>query len=420
MMTRERARAARPAPLGLLLALAVCAPEPMTEPPPFAVTDSAGVLIAQSSSPASRGGQVWTLSADPMLEIGELVGEPEYLLSGIVGASRLQDGSLVLCNQADRTIRYYDAAGRFLRQSAGQGAGPTELRQLNRCVRRGGEIWAFQVPALPLKVFDDAGEFARSVPVPRPGGRVAQLADVFEDGSLLLLQNAPRREMPQGLGVLSGVVIRAAADGGPLDTLGTFNTGRWVRSERVTFPSAFSPTLAPVVLGELAVLSWPERMDLALVGPGGAVVRRIRTPAVPLPVSASLRAAFTDRILTGPMPLGDTPYQDPAIRRAIVDMMVYPESLPTHYRVLATTDGLLWVERGDAPRDPLPQVAEPYSGPTTWDVFSAEGEWLTPVALPAGFHPLEVGASYVLGVHHDELGVERVRVYELIKPEPAG
>ena len=51
---------------------------------------------------------------------------------------------------------------------------------------------------------------------------VGLLADVFEDGSLLLRQNVPRREMPQGLGVLSGVVIRAAADGGPLDTLGTF------------------------------------------------------------------------------------------------------------------------------------------------------------------------------------------------------
>ena len=119
---------------------------------------------------------MWTLSPDPILEIGEQVGEPGYLLSGIVGASRLDDGSLLLCNQADRTIRYYDATGRFLRQSAGQGAGPTELRQLNWCVHRGRETWVFQVPALPLKVFDDSGELSRTVPMPRPGGRVAQPA----------------------------------------------------------------------------------------------------------------------------------------------------------------------------------------------------------------------------------------------------
>jgi len=419
MMMSEGVGATALARSGLVLLVVACAPE-ATEPARFVVTDSAGVQIAESFSPALRRGDVWTLSPGPMLEIGEQVGEPEYLLSGIVGASRLDDGSLVLCNQADRTIRYYDATGRFLRQSAGQGAGPTELRQLNRCVHRGGETWAFQVPALPLKVFDDSGELSRTVPMPRPGGRVAQLADVFEDGSLLLRQNAPRREMPQGLGVLAGVIIRAAPEGGSLDTLGTFNTGRWVRGERVAFPAAFSPTLVHVAFGELAVLSWPERMDLALVAEGGTVVRRIRTPVVPTPVTASMRAAFTDRVLNGPMPLGDTPYQDASIRRAIVEMMEYPESLPMHYRVLATTDGLLWVERGEAPRDPLPQVAEPYSGPTTWDVFSPEGEWLTPVALPAGFHPLEIAATYVLGVHHDELGVERIRLYELVDSRPAG
>ena len=415
-MTKPAGRAdvRRALALALLLASTACTSEP-PEPPRFAITDSAGMLIAESSSPALGGDAMWRIAENATLEVGRQVGEEEHLLSGIVGASRLDDGSLVLCNQADRTIRYYNDAGDFLRQSAGRGSGPTELRQLNRCFVRGGEIWAFQVPALPLKVFDDSGEFVRAVPMPRPGGRVAQLADIFEDGSFLVRQNAPRREMPQGLGVLAGVVMRAAADGVALDTLGTFDTGRWVRGERVSFPAAFSPTLVEIAFGELAVLAWPDRVDLALVGPGGAVVQRIRTPGTPPQVTASARAAFTDRILNGPMPLGDTPYQDPAIRRAIVDMMVYPERLPTHYRVLATTDGHLWVERGEAPRDPLPQVAEPYSRPTNWDVFSAEGEWLTPVALPPGFHPLEIGAGYVLGVHYDELGVERVRVYELVK-----
>lgn len=416
MRTGERSRGVRHALLGLLLALASCASE-APESPPFVLTDSAGVLIAQSSSPASGGERAWTLSLDPTLEIGEQGGEPEYLLSGIVGASRLDDGSLVVCNQADRTIRYYDASGRFLRQSAGQGEGPTELRRLNRCVRRGGDIWAYQTPALPIKVFDHSGAVVRAVPIPRPGGRIALLADIFQDGSLLLRQDAPRLEMPQGLSMLSGVVMRAFVDEGLLDTLGTFNSGLWVRSEPVAFPAAFSPTLVHVAFGDLAVLSWPERFDLALVASDGVVTRRIRTPAVPVAVTASQRAAFTDRILNGPMPLGDTPYQRPEIRREIVDIMVYPQVLPTHYRVLAATDGRLWVERGGAPRDPLPQVAEPYSAPTTWDVFSPEGEWLTPVVLPARFHPLEIGVSYVLGVHHDEIGVERVRVYELMKPD---
>lgn len=406
-------------PYALLLVVAACAPAE-DEPALFATRDSAGIVITESSGPSWPDGRMWALADEPDLEIGEQVGQPEYLLSGIVGGGRLEDGALVLCNQADRTVRYYDASGSFLRQSAGQGAGPTELRQLNRCIRRGGETWAYQVPALPLKVFNGAGELTRTVPIPRPGGRVALVTDVFEDGSLLLRQNAPRRQMPQGLSVLTGVVMRAAPDGVALDTLGTFPTGRWVRGERVAFPAAFSPTLVEVALGELVVLGWPERMDLALVGPGGVVVRRIRHNARAPQVSAGVRATFVDRILTGPMPAGDTPYEDAAIRRAIVDMMEYPESFPVHYRVLASRDGELWVERGDGPRDPLPQVAEPYRERTTWDVFSVEGEWLSKVAFPAGFHPLEIGSDYVLGVHHDELGVERVRLYSFAESDAPG
>ena len=406
----------RRASIGWLLLLAACAPGEI-EPTRFTTRDSAGIVIAESSRPSFPEDRMWALAADPDLEIGEQTGQPEYLLSGVVGGGRLEDGSLVICNRADRTVRYYDAGGSFLRQSAGQGAGPTELRQLNRCVRRGGEIWAFQFPALPLKVFNDVGEFMRVVPMPRPGGRGAQLADVFEDGSLLIRQNAPLRDLPRGLSVLRGVLIRAAPDGERLDTLGTFDTGRWVRSERVAFPAAFSPTLAEVALGELAVLSWPDRMDMALVGPDGVVVRRIRHGARAPNVSATTRAAFVDRILNGPMPAGDTNYDDASTRRAIVDMMEYPESFPVHYRVLAATDGELWVERGEGPRDPLPQFAEPYLGRTTWDVFSPEGEWLIAVAFPAGFHPLEIRSSYVLGVHHDELGVERVRLYSFAEAD---
>jgi hypothetical protein len=42
------------------------------------------------------------------------------------------------------------------------------------------------------------------------------------------------------------------------------------------------------------------------------------------------------------------------------------------------------------------------------------------VAFPAGFHPLEIGSDYVLGVHHDELGVERVRLYSFAESDAPG
>ena len=66
--------------LGLLLAVTACGPDEI-EPTPFASTDSAGVLIAQSSGAAWAEGSEWTLSPDPELEIGAQTGDPDYLLS---------------------------------------------------------------------------------------------------------------------------------------------------------------------------------------------------------------------------------------------------------------------------------------------------------------------------------------------------
>ena len=387
------------------------------EAPRFTTADSSGVVIGRSTSPSWPEGRGWRLSPEPVLDIGEQSGEPEYLFSGIAGATRRDDGSLLVCNSTDRTLRYYDAAGTFTHQSAGPGDGPNELLNMIRCFQRGGETWVYQAPAMPMKIFDGAGNVVRAMPIPRPGGRFAVLMDVYEDGSLLLRQEPPRRELPLGLSVLEATLVRTVAGAADLDTLGTFNSGRWVRGDQTAFPGAFTPTLAAVAHGDLSVVSWPERMDMAFVGARGVVSVRIQRAREVRPVTTAHRSAFVDRILNGPMPTGDTPYNRPVIRRAIVDMMEYPDVLPAHYRVIVASSGALWVERGDAPRDPLPYVAEAYAASTVWDVFTSEGEWLGPVQLHAGFEPWEIGEDYVLGVHHDGVGVERLRLYSLDKPE---
>ena len=46
-------------------------------------------------------------------------------------------------------------------------------------------------------------------------------------------------------------------------------------------------------------------------------------------------------------------------------------------------------------------------------VLGPEGRWLGPVRMPAGFTPLQVGVSWILGLQTDELGAERVVVRSL-------
>ena len=51
-----------------------------------------------------------------------------------------------------------------------------------------------------------------------------------------------------------------------------------------------------------------------------------------------------------------------------------------------------------------------------WSVFGPDGGYLGEVTTPPDFTVLEIGDDYVLGIHRDELDVQRVQLYELLKP----
>jgi hypothetical protein len=48
-------------------------------------------------------------------------------------------------------------------------------------------------------------------------------------------------------------------------------------------------------------------------------------------------------------------------------------------------------------------------------VFDPEGVWLGTVEVPPGLRIYEIGPDYMLGRWDDELGVEHIRSYRLIK-----
>ena len=211
--------------------------------PSASVVDSAGIEIVTAVTPDGTDESGWALGSEPDLEVRDASGEDPYLFESIVAASRSADGSTLVCNGGDRTLRRYDRDGSFLGQAGGQGGGPSELRRLSRCFRVDVEVWAYQAPFQPIKVYGEGGAFVRAVPMPRPGGRAATLVDVLADGALLLRQDAPRRELPEGVGPVAATVIVAAApsEASSLDTLAVTvaiagsvraDSPSWLRSRR--------------------------------------------------------------------------------------------------------------------------------------------------------------------------------------------
>ena len=95
-----------------------------SEVPDQAVTvrDSAGVTIVESKAPQwSTPDEAWSLSNEPILEIGAISGEPPYLLSNVMGVMRFDDGRVAIANMGDNTIRFYSPDGRFVRSSGPPG-----------------------------------------------------------------------------------------------------------------------------------------------------------------------------------------------------------------------------------------------------------------------------------------------------------
>jgi hypothetical protein len=81
------------------------------------------------------------------------------------------------------------------------------------------------------------------------------------------------------------------------------------------------------------------------------------------------------------------------------------ESFPAFGEVMLDAAGNVWVM--DYERPGIEQ--------RSWRVFDREGFLIARVVTPAELRLLEIGDDYVLGVHQDDLHVERVRLYRLEK-----
>ncbi len=131
----------------------------------FTVRDSAGVQLVESSAPQLRPG-TWTVSPEPVLEVGQQEGDEHYLFakipinagSGMGGTFRLDDGRIVVCDGMARTVRIFDQEGVFVLQFGRSGDGPGEFRlAILSCVPHGEGIAASE--GNRVSYFDAGGQF---------------------------------------------------------------------------------------------------------------------------------------------------------------------------------------------------------------------------------------------------------------------
>lgn len=385
-------------------------------PPAVVRVDSAGVEIVRSEGPQWAPGQEWQVEPEPFVSVGRLEGDAPYLFGDVVGAARLEDGGIVVGDGQGLVLRYFDSAGVFVREVGGRGAGPEEfgsLQKLRRCGKN--RILASDFSARRVRVWSDSGTGL---------------------GVLRLLEPTPAAERqvrrwecsPTGEFVVAGwfsgsfgtyprsQIVRRATPLWTLDTAGQpvaaledSATTEWGYLKSASgrggsgFPHPWGRDIAIATAGGRVFLSGQEGLAVDVYDADtGARRASFRAPADDVPVTPEILARYRED--------GPATMPEPLRARFFDAEMEHPTVLPGLAAILLDPDGHIWAQRFHLPWEPAQR----------WAVFAPDGAFLGHVAMPPGLEVREIGRDYVLGVHRDELDVERVRLHRLLPVRDAG
>lgn len=361
--------------------------------------------------------QTWSLSVEPVLSIGGYGDRDEYLLYGVAGATRLSDGTVVIANRGSSQLKYYGADGTHLRTVGGEGQGPGELERILQLIPTTGDTVMVLSIRPGLTWFTPTGELVRSerIVLWNVGGVECRLGEgnwyALADGSIvtILEDNFYGPECPPeppSPWRQSGLIGRMDTETEQFDTLAIMPaTERNSPNYRV-----YGKSLV-LGFGEDRIYAGDTGSEVILaLSLDGDTLASMPTPfeATPIPETAK-----TEEIRQFSRPDGTIDIGNPYL---------YPETYPRFGRLLVARTGELWVMAYPEVQRPLTswRLAHTYAffadeKGALWRVMSPSGDPVAELRTPPGFFPLEVGEDYILGVSKDELDVETVALYDLIK-----
>ncbi len=392
---------------------AIWACGPGTEPhdsaaAPFSMRDSADITIVENRFPSWQSGAEWRVGP-LMVSVGEASGQLEYELFRVMDATRLSDGTVVVANMGTSEIRYFDSAGRFLRSIGRSGGGPAEfqrdgLRHVDHV--DGDSIYAWDLLAQRMSVFAPDGGFVRSSRL-RNTNRLYFFEGLFADRSMLLRLNRPdpSPRLVEGNTRASVRFLRFSAEGDSLGRFGEFPGSemywqRWGERGMAGDDAPFGKVTSAKSGTDRAYVATGDSYEVWVFSATAELEISIRKEHAPVSMSAELERHWEEERaerLKG--------HESSRDYSSLLDDMVLPDALPAHGSIQVDASSNLWVEEYDEAgrRGPV------------WSVFDPRGVWLGSVRLPVGLEVFEIGDDYILGREVDDMEVEYVRVYQVVK-----
>jgi hypothetical protein len=407
----------------LTLSLAACAGD--ARGPAFVVRDSAGVRIVENTVPQWTSGNRWQLDREPLFDIGSGdEGSPQlFRVEDVIGVG----DRLAVVNAATTQVLLFDSTGGFERAMGGRGGGPGEFTRLSALYRCGGDTMAVN-DFTRVSVFDPQGEFVRVQLVSAsPGQSPARIQGIAADCSTLVMSGGLTSPPARGrTGRRSSVLYWSSADAGAADTIGRFPdqelAGTVIEGVEQAMYLAWGVDGVSAVAGHRLYHGSSEEPAIRVHEQGRGLVRIIRWHAEPQPVSAQDRALYAER---REWLLENFP-QAGLLLPPLDDVPGLPAVKPYFRSFLVDDESNLWVRhypeflagRPDLFDRDVPLRFDPPHGsvPEVYSIFDPDGRWLGDIEVPPDLIVRSVHRNRLLAVWKDELDVEHVRAYRIVKP----
>ena len=373
------------------------------------VRDSADIEIVENYDPVWTEETRWSIDSVPSLTIGVEEGDPMLEFYRLSTVRQLEDGRIVAMNAGTNELRYFSSDGTYMCSSGRRGAGPGDFENMGWLQVLGGDtLIVYSSGGGPrLSLIDPEGVFRRTLSVPRVDDVQFAQPHGFLSKRVLVMRSS-RAYTPDnvtsGTHRDSSILILVAEGGSEIARIGPVPN-----FEAAVVRTETSMTVTGLIFGKSLVLGYGQgrlylgtnqSYEIAEYDTLAQLRRLIRLERQPEPVTADhIARAESSRLADAESDA------ERASARALMDQMEFPSTMPFYNSMLVDSEGNLWVRRYAY-----------FSTAGTWDLFDPEGQLLGEVLTPGNFRPNVITSQEMLGIARDELGVERIQKFEIIKP----
>lgn len=359
------------------------------------VIDSAGIPIKLSPD---LGVTYARVVPEPLVSLGGPGAEGATQFFQVTNVQLDPDDRLWVSDWQAGELRVFEADGShaFTRGRRGEGPGEfTAIRLLGMYAE--DTVVVADGANGSMTIYDRNGALIRSERLNSGDEVFPRPFAVFSDGSILGQVPVQYRsdDVDPGATLRTSVRIRRFfTDREPLPIVETFSGPSWIWNGRALIPIPFTANAAFDLRSDTLHLAMGPAFRVG-VYEGDRVVRMYGVDRDARTVTSRdideyreiVREVYPEDLHEGLLAALDHP------ERPIVS--------PAYTRLLIADDGAVWAG------SPSSDVA--------WDVFGEAGELLGQVAMPLDFYAMSIRGGRIAGVWRDDLQVEYVRVYQLMR-----